>query len=779
MQSPRCAAPTLHIVVAGRLIVAPQHRLVFGRGPDVDIDLDDPSISRLHAVLEPRPDGWTLVDQSRNGLFHLGQRITELDVVAPTTVVMGTGVPVQFLLDDGPSDESTMLVEVGSTPPVTAQGHLAAVHELHGRRVTIGRLPANDVVVDDLLVSRRHALLDRTADGGWAVHDLRSGNGTFVNGKRVGSAPLTEDDVIGVGHALLQLRGDRLVTFVDTGDNAFEADGISVRTAKGDTLLHPISFTVPGRTMLAVIGPSGAGKSTLLGALVGSRPADVGQVRYAGRSVYDDYAELRHRIALVPQDDVLHSQLTVRSALTYAAQLRFPADTSKEDRATRIDEVLAELGLTEHAEKRITQLSGGQRKRTSVALELLTRPSLLFLDEPTSGLDPGMDRSVMQTLRTLADDPENARTVVVVTHNVANLEQCDLLLLLAKGGHLAYFGPPAGALAHFGQKDYADIFLLLEQESGEHWAERFRETQPDPGPDAAPPPAERAATDEAADLPNQQHGHVQFAVLCRRYLAVIASDRQYTVFLAVLPLVLSLLARAVPGSAGLSVSAAAAAQDRQPGQLLLILVIGGALMGAAASIRELIKEKPIYMRERAIGLGLGAYLASKVVVLTAVVGIQAVLFTALSLWGRNGPDDPLVLTWGELEILVAVLAVTITSMLIGLAISAYIVNADRGMPLLVLMIMLQLIFSAGLFPVHDRPVLEQLAWLVPARWGFAMAAATADLSSTTPGTVDPLWKHTVADWATESTILFGIAMALILIIAARLARLDPRQRTRA
>src|SRR6185369_10929831 len=159
--------------------------------------------------------------------------------------------------------------------------------------------------------------------------------------------------------------------------------------------------------------------STLLGALTGQRPADAGEVRYDGRDLYASYDELRQRIGLVPQDDILHPQLTVRRALRFAAELRFPADTSAAERHARVEEVLDELGLIDQATQRISTLSGGQRKRTSVALELLTRPSLLFLDEPTSGLDPGMDKSVMRTLRGLADD---GRTVVVVTHNVANLD---------------------------------------------------------------------------------------------------------------------------------------------------------------------------------------------------------------------------------------------------------------------------------------------------------------------------------------------------------------------
>jgi ABC-type multidrug transport system ATPase subunit/pSer/pThr/pTyr-binding forkhead associated (FHA) protein len=758
----------LRLVVDGRVrIFEPADRVVVGRDAGADVELAHPEVSRLHAVLEQTAAGWTLTDVSRNGTFHEGRRISKLTVSAATSVSLGSpnGVRLTLIPADAP----------GRSRTASAQGRLSSVHQVRSTRITIGRLPDNDVVLDDLLVSRRHAELRRTVRG-WELTDLGSGNGTFVNGRRVGTGPVTAEDIIGIGRGLLQLQDDRLVAYVDAGDNAFQACGLTVTTAQGKTLLHSVDFALSGQSLLAVIGPSGAGKSTLLAALVGSRPADHGEVHYAGRSLYTDYEELRHRIALVPQDDVLHTQLRVREALTYAAQLRFPADTTADERQRRVDDVLAELGLTEQAEQAITSLSGGQRKRTSVALELLTKPSLLFLDEPTSGLDPGKDRSVMHTLRTLADD---ARTVVVVTHNVTNLEVCDRLLLLATGGWVAYFGPPAEALEHFEQPDFADIFLLLDQAPGEYWAELYRRSPLHNGylgsaadrlPDRhSPPPV-------PGRIPHQQGSLAQLAVLCRRYLAVIASDRQYMIFLAALPLVLSLLARAVPGTAGLSVAAAAAGDDPQPGQLLLVLVIGAALMGAAASVRELVKERPIYRRERAIGLSLGAYLASKVLVLTAVCGLQAIIFTALSLLGRNAPDDPLVLSAGHLEILGAILGVTVTTMLIGLAISALIDNADRGMPLLVLMVMTQLIFSGGLFAVHGRPVLEQLAWLAPARWAFAMTASTTDLGAISRGAPDPLWYHSVAVWGASAALLAGMAVALAAFTGYRLTVLDPRRR---
>ncbi|MGB9308153.1 MAG: ATP-binding cassette domain-containing protein, partial [Mycobacterium sp.] len=653
-----------------------------------------------------------------------------------------------------------------------------AVHSIDQLVVTIGRAPENNVVLNDLLVSRRHAVLRRTGNQ-WELVDNGSANGTYVNGNRITRAILGPDDIVGIGHQLLHLQADRLVEYADTGDVSYEASNLRVVTNKDKVLLADVSFVLPQRSLLAVVGPSGAGKSTLLGALTGFRPATSGTVRYDERDLYDNYAELRHRIGFVPQDDILHTPLTVRRALNYAARLRFPHDVSAAERKQRIEEVLTELGLATQANQRIDSLSGGQRKRTSVALELLTKPSLLFLDEPTSGLDPGYEKSVMQTLRSLADD---GRSVVVVTHNIAHLNMCDRLLILAPGGRLAYFGPPQQALSYFNCSDFADLFTLLEQDKSTDWTGRFN-TSPLRAAYGTGPVAHRQAQPVAsAGKPvAQQSAIAQFAILCRRYLAVIAADRQYSIFLLVLPLLLSLFAYAVPGQAGLSLSKAIEERSTQPSQLLVLLIIGGGLMGCAASIREIVKERAIYQREHGIGLSGGAYLASKLVVLTALTSLQGMILGYLGAAFRPPPDQSWVIPWPRVEVAVAVVAVTVVSMMIGLLISALIGNADRGMPLLVLVVMAELVLCGGMFGVKGRIPLEQLAWLSPSRWAYAMGASTVDLNDlrrTAGGDQDPLWASNVSSWLTALAACTAQALVLVILLAIQLRRLDPQRKAR-
>ncbi|HEV7453146.1 MAG TPA: FHA domain-containing protein [Pseudonocardiaceae bacterium] len=772
-----------------RWLVPPGQSFVVGRDEGVDLQITDAMVSRHHLLLQPAERGWQLIDQSRNGSFVNGQRIDRLTVTQPVTVSLGAPARAPTVHITGYQGAQDPVLP---RPPQrgrfagersAAQGQLSAVHQLSASTLRIGRAPDNDVVLSDLLVSRYHAELRRQGQS-WQLVDLGSPNGTFVNGQRIARAAIGPQDVVGVGHALLHLDGDRLVERVDTGEVSFRAEDLVVRTPDGKQLLDRVGFALEQRSLLAVVGPSGAGKSTLLRALTGFRPADEGRVDYAGRDLYRDYDELRQRIGLVPQDDILHPQLTVRRALTYAARLRFPSDVAATERKRRVLEVIGELGLTEQADQRITTLSGGQRKRTSVALELLTRPSLLFLDEPTSGLDPGLEKSVMQTLRGLADD---GRTVVVVTHSVANLDVCDQLLLLAPGGSMAYFGPPAEALQYFGRHDFADLFLLLERECEVDWGERFRRSEQfaryigEPAARADRSPPARPGGAAASAPPPQQPAPVQFAILCQRYLAVIAADRQYTIFMAVLPLVLSLLTHALPGAAGLSLAAQLRGERGAPNSILLVLVIGGALMGSAASIRELVKEREIYRRERAIGLSRGAYLMSKLAVLCLITGAQAILLGLLGNLGRPPPDAAVVLGSPMVEIVVALIGVTVGSMVLGLVVSAAIDNADRGMPLLVLLAMLQFILSSALLQIGNSPMLGQLSWIIPARWGFALGAVTIGIPNG-PNTRSPyperdvLWQPTAGTWLFDLAALAAVTVLFVVATALLLRRLEPRRR---
>ncbi len=484
----------------------------------------------------------------------------------------------------------------------------------------------------------------RCPSGQYQIVDVGSHNGTFVNGVQVTAAPVSELDIIGIGHSTFRIVGGELRQFLDDGEVTVVVHDLVVQVhggkADGKILLDHVSFPIPEKCLLGVIGPSGAGKSTLLGALTGMRPADTGAVLYDNRDLYEHYAELRHRIGLVPQDNILHTQLTAERALQYSAELRFPADTTEAERAARVTEVLAELGLSKHAETRADQLSGGQLKRVNVAQELLTRPSLLFLDEPTSGLDPGLDKSVMQQLRDLAHD---GRTVIVVTHSVLNLGTCDRLLIMAPGGQMAFYGPPSEALPYFGAADWAEVYQAFDVDPGRNWAAEFA-ASPVYARYVALQHKQLAQENEALPVapPPQRRGWArQTLTLTRRYAHVIWADRGYVLFMALLPLVLGGLIRFVPAKEGL---AGLPGSNLSAQELLSIMTMCTCLAGTSAAIRELVKERPIYIRERAAGLSAGGYLFSKVVLLGAISIAQSLIIVALGLAGRHMPAHGVVLT---------------------------------------------------------------------------------------------------------------------------------------
>ncbi|GAA1640640.1 FHA domain-containing protein [Nonomuraea maheshkhaliensis] len=645
----------------------------------------------------------------------------------------------------------------------------ATVRDLGGAQIVrIGRAPENDIVVTDLRVSRRHAEL-RIDAGGHEIVDVGSRMGTYVNGQRVQRARVTPDDLIGIGPSSFQLVGDTLMEYADTGEVCLQAHDLTVTVGDGKVLLDHVSFPVGEKCLLAVVGPSGSGKSTLLRALTGLRPADQGVVTYDGRDLYRDYAELRSRIGLVPQDDILHQQLTVRRALIYAAELRFPDDTRQHERKARVDEVLQQLGLANRKDNRISSLSGGQRKRVSVALELLTKPSLLFLDEPTSGLDPGLDKSVMQMLRGLADE---GRTVAVVTHSVANLDICDRLLVMAPGGKIAYFGPPEEALPFLGFTDWADVFIAFDDPSRD-WAGEFARSEPYQkyiAADLIQPVATRHPVQRELP-PKQQSWPEQLSTLVRRYCRGIVADRLFLGITIALPIVMGLMARVVPTGNLMGPPNS----NGNSANLLLILCIGGCLTGSANAVRELVKERAIYQRERAVGLSRSAYLCSKLLVLGVITVAQGVVLTYVAMLNVKTYDTG-VFTAPMIELSLAVALLSFTAMTVGLLISALAKTSETTMPLLVLVTLVQLVFCGALVHLDDKPVMEQLSWLVPARWALAALAATLDVGQLIPhiqDPPDPLWSQDLGTWLLDMSVLALLAVVCAFLVARMLRRHEP------
>ncbi|MGW7049855.1 FHA domain-containing protein [Streptomyces avermitilis] len=772
----RPVAPTAPELVleteTGSTVMSPSRDYHVGRDPSSDIVLDDVRVSWHHAVLRVEADHWTLEDEhSTNGTYAEGRRIHEWGV--------GPGSVIRF---GNPSDgPRAVLVDCAQLAPEhpsavfmpSATGTFrqpTTVRPLPSRTVRIGRGGGNDLDIDDLMVSHRHAELQALPDGTYEIVDLGSHNGTYLNGQPVTRAPVTPGDIVGIGHSVFCLVGDQLQEYVDTGEVSLDVRNLTVELGHDHKiLLDRVSFPVGEKCLLAVIGPSGSGKSTLLNALTGQRPADRGTVLYDGRDLYRDYAELRRRIGLVPQDDILHAQLTVHRALGYAAELRFPQDTAEAERRARVDEVIRELGLEQRADQPIHSLSGGQRKRVSVALELLTKPSLLFLDEPTSGLDPGMDRSVMHMLRGLADD---GRTVIVVTHSVLSLDVCDRLLVLAPGGTVAYYGPPEETLPFFGFVQWPEAFEAFEHDRDRDWAGEYRDSlQHEQYIEGfgAPPYLPSAAPAAAVGPPTKaQSWGAQLGTLVRRYAATLSADRTFLAIMIALPFVMGAMARALAGGKLTQETAMNA---------LLILCVGGVLTGAANAVRELVKERAIHQRERAVGLSRSAYLMSKVVVLGTITVLQAIVLTLVALLGvdLDAPGGEGVLMPPLVELTLAVALLSFTAMMLGLLVSALVRREEVTMPLLVLLAIVQVVFCGALLKLNGVAVIQQLSWLVPSRWALGAMAGTIGLARIVPGdlTGDPLFRRSAGVWLLDMGMLVVLSVVFGYAVDRLLRRHEP------
>ncbi len=624
--------------------------------------------------------------------------------------------------------------------------------------VTIGRASDNDIVIPDVLASRHHATLILTPLG-TEIRDT-SVNGTFVNGTRVGSAILREGDVVTVGNVDLVVSGGLLVRRSET-EAATRTGGLEVRNVRyvvdnGKQLLSDISLTARPGTLTAVIGGSGAGKSTLARLIAGYTTPSSGSVTFEGHDIHTEYASLRSRIGMVPQDDVVHRQLTVNQALSYAAELRLPPDTSKADRASVVAQVLEELDLTKHANTRVDKLSGGQRKRASVALELLTGPSLLILDEPTSGLDPALDHQVMMMLRQLADA---GRVVIVVTHMLSYLDTCDQLLLVAPGGKTAYSGPPDGIGEVMGTTNWAKIFGQVgadPDEANRRFRERDQQQQPAP------------QADQPADLGEPVHTSVrrQISTVARRQVRLVVSDRAYFIFLALLPFILGALSLTVPGSTGFRTPGPHAETPDEAAQILALLLPAAAFMGTALTIRDLVGERAIFQREQAVGLSTTAYLLAKTLVFCGFAILQSAIITALVVAGKGAPSRGAVLLGhstvaATTELFITVAGTCVASAVLGLAISSLVRSTEQIMPLFVVGVMAQLVLCGGMVPVTGRLGLDQLSWLMPARWGYAAAASTVDVRHLVPVTLlpqDQFWQHTRHFWMLDMGMLAGLTV---------------------
>jgi ABC-type multidrug transport system ATPase subunit len=441
-----------------------------GRSIEADLFLPDlPFVSGQHFAIRRTANGYVVVDLASTNGTRLNNRGLSANVLTPIHHgdILRIGEE-RF----GKSVGFTFHNTAEAMAPVAGFGAgVSSTQLLQIERLSIGRAPDCDIVLESPTVAGHHAYVERFGEAHHSIRVLEGAATIWINDQPLRQARLYAGDRVQIGPHLFTFDGGTLTQFDSQG---FRLDVVGmhkeVKTKNGPLrLLDDISLTVMPREFVALVGGSGAGKSTLLDALNGFRPAK-GQVLVNGRDLYANYDSFRQQLGYVPQYDILPTTLKVEEALHYAAKLRLPADVTAAERQERIAQALETVDMNSERIRRmrIDRLSGGQRKRVSIAAELIADPKIFFLDEPSSGLDPGLEKKLMYTLRKMADE---GRTIILITHATANIVQVDHVGLLSQG-QLVFFGPPQEAQNFFTVDDFADIYEKIEH-NGMEWRQVF------------------------------------------------------------------------------------------------------------------------------------------------------------------------------------------------------------------------------------------------------------------------------------------------------------------
>ncbi len=739
-------------------------RHVLGRDPqqcDLVVPPDWSIISSCHAVLKRMGSEYEIFDgdghnkPSTNGLFTNNTRITTID---------GWTLTNSSLLKIGQDPRNQIqLTYHNPLAPVTSKLVGPQSLLLQNRELRIGRDPDCDFFLDAPIVSRTHAVIhfERNA------HFLRdtSVNGVFANGQRVqGAIVLREGMTLNIGPFLLVIQNNSL-RLLDSGTqirlDAYDLVRIVKDQKKRELrILNDVTLAIEPGQFVALVGGSGAGKSTLMKTLLGLDPTTSGRVLINGNDLRTNFNLYRTQIGYVPQDDIIHGDLTVLEALTYAAKLRLPPDTNIPE---VVGKTLTEIEMNGRENLLIHKLSGGQRKRVSIGVELLADPKLFFLDEPTSGLDPGLDKKMMQLLKKLS---QQGRTIVLVTHATANVDLCDRVTFMARGGRLCFFGPPQEAKRFFEitTDDFADIYNLLEDEQQiDYWSARYhRSTDCDQYVRAHLSSNQSINTGSAPPTQVKPSILQQATLLTQRYWQLVMRDR-VNLILALLtaPIGISLIIISVKnGNALIPPEKPDVALAALAAKILFVFTCASLWVGLSGSLQEIVRESAVYVRERLVNLSLPAYFGSKVAVLATLAIGQTLLIDLIVLIAFKSPS-PQTMPW--------VLGLSITSFLtllasysLGLMVSSAVKSVAQANSALPLMLIPQIIFSGVLF--INEGVAKVISWLMLSRWSIGAYGALVNINALIPeatklpdgsllprpleptSVYDPTWQNLSLNW---------------------------------
>lgn len=585
----------------------------------------------------------------------------------------------------------------------------------------IGRGNDNTIVMDSPGISRKHAAI-MNQNGVYTIIDYGSMNGVYVNGKRVNrDEQIAEKDMIQIANFLFFVIDGKLLYQGAMSGVSLRLENISKEVGRGagrKKILNQVYGDIGSNEFVAIIGGSGAGKTTVMNAMSGFDRDIEGNVFCNGIDLRRNFNGLKNMIGFVPQQDIIYENLKLKKMLLYTAKMKMPSDTTRKEMELRIYKVLEMVDLTQHADIYIRKLSGGQKKRASIAVELLADPGLFFLDEPTSGLDPDTEQSLMHTLASLSKS--EGKTIIMVTHTTQSIHLCDKVIFMGPGGKICYCGPPSEMNEYFGKQDLVEIYNELavntDNWNGYYLQNYWQKRQEEPALSKA----------EDTFIKKSARRNVswfkQLRVLTARYVNLIKNDYSRLLLLLVQPVAIALLLFLV-AQEGTFVNF----DDTK--SILFALSCSGIWIGLFNTIQEVCKERAILKREYMGNLRLSGYVLSKYIVQGIICLIQATLLTTifLNLLEHTAKGGAI---WGShpgMEIWLTMVLTIFASASMGLIVSSLVRNADRAMAFAPFVLIVQLLFSGVLFALGDGALV--ISKITVSRWSMECLGNTADLNA--------------------------------------------------
>ena len=728
--------------------------ITFGRSAaGVDIVMHRDCISRIHGRLFLTNDGVKYQDaHSTNGTAIVEGRMQQMLYNTDRQVLLHDNAMLKIR-----NKKEEFVAFVRQMRPSNSWKKVA----VGNKRLTIGRAGSNDIILPYPSVSKAHAYIEHKGDR-YYLTDNKSKNGTSINGKLIRQSEVLRDgDVIQIlDIQLIFVKGILYYCTKVQGVHLMAKDICKV-VNKNKVLLNHVDLNIQSNEFVAIIGGSGAGKTTLMNAISGFDKECTGQILFNGHSIKKEFELLKDMIGYVPQQEIIYENLTLCHMLRYTAKMKMPKDTDAQEVDKRINEVLEMVELTEHKDTFIRKLSGGQKKRASIAVELLADPKLFFLDEPTSGLDPGTEENLMMMLNRLSKTRD--KTTILVTHTTQNLHLCDKVIFMGPGGYLCFYGTVDQAKMFFQTDSLVGIYNIIAQDPA-FWAQQYRNC-------CESYDGKEVGNENGGKLEKRKVSAVkQLGVLTSRYAELIWNDRLRLMILLLQPVIIALLLKLVANENIYKIY-----ETTQ--SMMFSLSCSAIWIGLFNSIQEICKERSIVKREYMASMKLPMYILSKFLVQFVLAAVQALLLFGVFAVVIN--DYPEGILFGNFffEMYVTVLLTILSAMAIGMTISALVKSGDKAMTLAPFVLIVQLLFSGILFKLEDAG--EYISYVTISKWSVAALGSIVDLNDlelkmqsmvpTLEHEFEEIYEHTQAhlfqNWGILAlmTVIFLILSGVLLI----------------